>query len=49
VLNTLNSGLQGTFVTVFSVQDRIEATIKKLNLWCNRIEKGKYVYIPLTR
>jgi hypothetical protein len=27
---------------VFSVQDEIEATIKKLNLWCNRIEKEKY-------
>jgi hypothetical protein len=27
---------------VFSVQDKIEATIKNLNLWCNRIEKEKY-------
>jgi hypothetical protein len=27
---------------VFSVQDKIEAAIKKLNLWCNRIEKEKY-------
>jgi hypothetical protein len=26
----------------FSVQDEIEATFKKLNLWCNCIEKGKY-------
>lgn len=42
ILNTLNSSLQGTSVTVFSVQDKIEATIKKLNLWCSRIEKGKY-------
>lgn len=40
VLNTLNSSLQGTSVTVFSVQDKIEATIKKLNLWCSRLEKG---------
>jgi aminopeptidase-like protein len=24
------------------VQDKIEATIKKLNLWCSRIKKGKY-------
>jgi hypothetical protein len=24
------------------VQDKIEATINKLNLWCNRIEKEKY-------
>jgi 2-keto-4-pentenoate hydratase len=42
ILNTLNSSLQGTSVTVFSVQDKTEATIKKLNLWCNRIEKEKY-------
>jgi hypothetical protein len=42
ILNTLKSSLQGTSVTVFSVQDKIEATIKKLNLWCNRIEKEKY-------
>jgi hypothetical protein len=27
---------------MFSVQDKIEATTKKLNLWCNHIEKGKY-------
>jgi hypothetical protein len=27
---------------VFSVQDKIEAIINKLNLWCNRIEKEKY-------
>jgi hypothetical protein len=33
VLNTLNSSLRDTFVTVFSVQDNIGATIKKLNLW----------------
>ena len=42
IMNILNSILQGTSVTVFSVQDKIEATIKKLNLWCNRVEKGKY-------
>jgi hypothetical protein len=23
-------------------RDKIEATINKLNLWCNRIEKEKY-------
>jgi hypothetical protein len=27
---------------VLSVQDEIETTIRKLNLWCNRIEKEKY-------
>jgi hypothetical protein len=32
---------------VFSEQDKIEATIKELNLRCDRMEKGKY--IPLTR
>jgi hypothetical protein len=42
ILNTLNSSIQGTYVTVFSVQDKIEARIKKLNLWCNSIEKEKY-------
>jgi hypothetical protein len=42
ILNTLNPSLQGTSVTVSSVQDKIEATIKKLNLWCNSIEKEKY-------
>jgi hypothetical protein len=36
------SCIQGTSVTAFSVQDEIEPRIKKLNLWCNRIEKGKY-------
>jgi hypothetical protein len=45
VLNALNSSLQDTFVTVFSVQEEIEATTEKLNLWCKRIEKGKYILL----
>jgi hypothetical protein len=42
VLNTLNSNLQGTSVTALPVQDKIQATFKKLKLWCNRIEEKKY-------
>lgn len=31
-----------TTVTMISVQEKIEATINKLNLWFNHLEKGKY-------
>jgi hypothetical protein len=37
VLNTFNSSLQGAYIAVFSVQDTIESTINKLNLWCNHL------------
>lgn len=32
-LNVLNLSLQGIRVTVFKVEDKIEATMKKLKLW----------------
>jgi hypothetical protein len=41
-LNNLNISLQGEKVTVFLVEDKIEAMIKKLELWRQRILNGKY-------
>lgn len=41
-LNGLNLALQGTAVTMFHVQNKIEATIKKFDLWGKRIARANY-------
>lgn len=39
-LNGVNLSLQGKSVTAFQVQNKIEATIKKLDIWAGRIRKS---------
>lgn len=39
-LNGVNLSLQGKSVTAFQVQNKIEATIKKLDIWASRIRKS---------
>uniref|UniRef100_A0A3B1IGP9 Uncharacterized protein n=1 Tax=Astyanax mexicanus TaxID=7994 RepID=A0A3B1IGP9_ASTMX len=41
-LNGLNLSLQGKSVTAFHVQNKIEATIKKLDMWTKRVEQSNY-------
>jgi zinc finger BED domain-containing protein 5/7/8/9 len=41
-LNNLNLTLQGSNVTVFKVQEKVEAATKKLNLWSRHVEAGNY-------
>ena len=45
-LNELNLGLQGVSATIFNVRDKIEAMIKKLNLWLNCTENNKTEVFP---
>lgn len=40
-INGVNLSLQGKSVTAFQVQNKIEATIKKLNLWTRQICRSK--------
>lgn len=39
-LNGVNLSLQGKSVTAFQVQNKIEATIEKLDIWAGRIRKS---------
>ncbi|KAJ4945691.1 hypothetical protein JOQ06_023370 [Pogonophryne albipinna] len=41
-LNGLNRSLQGKSVTLFHVQDKVEATIKKMEMWARRLEQSNY-------
>lgn len=41
-LNNLNMALQGNNVTIFKVQDKVEAARKKLNVWAQRAETGNF-------
>ncbi|XP_025414328.1 zinc finger BED domain-containing protein 5-like [Sipha flava] len=41
-LNVLNLSLQGSHVTIFKVEDKIEAMIKKLEQWNYRLSKKNY-------
>jgi hypothetical protein len=41
-LNELSLNLQGANITIFKVQEKVEATIKKLRLWTQRVEKGNF-------
>ena len=45
-LNKLNLGLQGVSATIFNVRDKVEAMIKKLNLWLNCTENNKTEVFP---
>lgn len=45
-LNMLNLNLQGKKITVFQVEDKIEAMIKKLELWYNRLSNRNYETFP---
>lgn len=41
-LNGLNLSLQGKAVTIFHVHGKIEATIRKLELWDRRVVQNNY-------
>jgi hypothetical protein len=41
-LNTLNLSMQGGGITIFNVEDKIEAMIKKLELWARRLSKRNF-------
>ncbi|CAK6977302.1 zinc finger BED domain-containing protein 5-like [Scomber scombrus] len=41
-LNSLNLALQGSAVSVFKVQHKVEATIRKLAQWKKRVDQGNY-------
>jgi hypothetical protein len=41
-LNALNLSMQGGGITVFNVEDKIEAMIKKLELWTRRLSKRNF-------
>ncbi|KAL4152759.1 hypothetical protein QTP88_000592 [Uroleucon formosanum] len=45
-LNTLNLSLQGIDIDVFHVEDKIEATIKKFEIWAIRVEKNSFSNFP---
>ena len=45
-LNTLNLALQGTAVTIFTVQDKIKAARTKLELWCARLARLEFDNFP---
>uniref|UniRef100_A0A1B6CU78 Zinc finger BED domain-containing protein 5 n=1 Tax=Clastoptera arizonana TaxID=38151 RepID=A0A1B6CU78_9HEMI len=46
-LNILNLTLQGKDVHKFYVQDKIEANIKKLERWANKVEQSSFDAFPL--
>lgn len=46
-LNALNLTLQGKDKQKFYVQDKIEATIKKLERWANKVEGSCFDTFPL--
>ncbi|XP_062294532.1 zinc finger BED domain-containing protein 5-like [Scomber scombrus] len=41
-LNSLSLALQGSAVSVFKVQHKVEATIRKLAQWKKRVDQGNY-------
>ncbi|CAB3259876.1 unnamed protein product [Arctia plantaginis] len=45
-LNELNLGQQGRDTTIFTMQEEVESTIKKLSLWKSLIDKSKYDQFP---
>jgi hypothetical protein len=42
LLNALNLSMQGGGITIFNVEDNIEAMIKKLELWARRLSKRNF-------
>ncbi|XP_068233657.1 zinc finger BED domain-containing protein 5-like [Palaemon carinicauda] len=45
-LHGLNLSLQGKDTTIFKVQDKIQATRMKLDLWCGRIDRKDFESFP---
>lgn len=45
-LNGLNLSLQGRTVTIFKVEDKVEAMIMKLDLWSERLQSGVFESFP---
>ncbi|XP_041849953.1 zinc finger BED domain-containing protein 5-like [Melanotaenia boesemani] len=45
-LNSLNVALQGQTVTIFDVRDKIKATCLKMELWCDRLDRGEFDNFP---
>ena len=47
-LNVLNLSLQGNYLDldIFRVEDKIEATIKKFEVWAKRVEKNSFTNFP---
>lgn len=45
-LNELNLGLQGQDTTIFTMQEKVESTIKKMALWTSLIDRCKYDQFP---
>ena len=41
-INALNLSLQGIHVTIFDVEDKIEAMILKLNVWQHRLSQRTF-------
>jgi hypothetical protein len=41
-LNALNLSIQGRGITIFNVKGKIEAMIKKLELWARRLSKRNF-------
>uniref|UniRef100_K7GH28 Uncharacterized protein n=1 Tax=Pelodiscus sinensis TaxID=13735 RepID=K7GH28_PELSI len=41
-LNNLSLNLQGTKINIFKVHEKVEATIKKLRLWAQRVNKRNF-------
>ncbi|XP_069063693.1 zinc finger BED domain-containing protein 5-like [Pleurodeles waltl] len=41
-LNVLNLSMQGVGITIFNVEDKIEAMIKKLDLWARRLSQRNF-------
>lgn len=45
-LNVLNLNLQGHYVDIFRVEDKIEAIIKKFQVWAKRVDKNSLSNFP---
>ena len=46
VLNELNLSLQGTTINIFKVQDKVEAIMKKFDLWGKRLQNRVFESFP---
>ena len=47
-LNQLNLSLQGENTNIFTLKSKIEAFIKKLNIWKQKTENDAYEMFPFT-
>jgi hypothetical protein len=41
-LNELSLDLEGANINIFKFQEKVEATVKKIRLWTQRVEKGNF-------